>query len=43
MKQTGISSNTPFCLQESFNHEMTNMRASLDQINVQTQLPDIGN
>jgi hypothetical protein len=30
-------------LQESFTHDMTNMRASLDKLNVQVQLQDIGN
>jgi hypothetical protein len=30
-------------LQESFTHDMTNMLASLNQLNVQVQLPDTGN
>jgi len=33
----------PFCLQESFSPEISNMRASLDQLNLQVQLPDLGN
>ena len=33
----------PFCLQESFSPEISNMRASLDQLNLQVQLPDLVN